>query len=130
MPWNYSIDVAKSVLLVKATGAFSDTDLQTMRTVTNTDARFHPGIRALFDYLEVVESKVTNGAVASWPLGQLYGPNSRRAILVSPGLHDGIAQAFRHSIDQNNNGRVFVTNSREEALAWLNEGVPAEKRVQ
>ncbi|MBI5690168.1 MAG: hypothetical protein HZC55_08710 [Verrucomicrobia bacterium] len=130
MPWSYAIDAERDLLLVKATGVFSDLDLQAMRTMTTRDPRFHPGIRALFDYLGVSQSAVTYTAVVSWPMGQLYGPASRRAILIGGGLHEKIAAVFRDSIETDRHGRVLVTRSRDEAVAWLNEGVSPEKWME
>ena len=128
--WSYVIDTVRDVLLVKATGVFTDTDLQDMRTVTTRDPRFHREIRALFDYVEVSQSGVTLDAVGSWPMGQLYGPKSRRAIVVRPGLHEAIAHAFRYSIDQDAHGKVLVADTRGDAVAWLNQDVAAEKRIE
>jgi hypothetical protein len=130
VPWTYTIDTAHDVLLARASGTFSSADLLAMRTVTTRDSRFHSGIRALFDYLDVSKSEVTFDAVAAWPTGQLYGPKSRRAILVNPGLHEAVAHAFRASIDESSHGKVFVTSSRAEAVAWLNDGVANDRRIE
>lgn len=124
MPRSFHFDPQRDVLFVSAWGVFTDHEFTAGATATVTDPTFRADLRVLVDFLKVEELRVSAQTLAKFVEQRHFSARSRRAFLVN----SHFAQAFVEigkSFGAPEQIRVFT--NRAQAVAWLNEGQPADK---
>ena len=124
MPWAYTIDTKRDVLLGTATGILTGEELKAGVHRATHDPNFHPDMRIFLDYCAVVKFGFSVDTMEVMADHQVYSSKSRRAFLVTTGFAVSIFQMYQSMVTA---GLVQVFTDRTAALAWLNEGMPPEK---
>lgn len=127
MPWTYTFDSTRDVLIGTATGILTAEELKTGVMAVTHDPRFHPDIRIFLDYYAVTELALSAHTMEELAKIRVYSAKSRRAFLVSSALFAAFFGYYRNIVQA---GRVEVFTDRATALAWLNEGFPTGKHIE
>lgn len=127
MPWKYLYDKASDVFVATAWGVISSDDLIAGLTRLRHEPEFHQNVRRFGDYANVDRFELSEKFLAEYARLEAALPaNGRYAIL---SFSPSGSTRFQHFISEKSSGpqRIFI--SRQEAVDWLNEGVPPEKRL-
>ncbi len=118
MPTSYRIDRERGIIFSRGYGVLTDEDLERHTESALADPAFDPGLDQLYDFTDVVETRVSADCIRELARIAAYGPGARRAF-VTPEEHQfGLARMFELS-SQDRSGRVMVFRSVAEARAWL-----------
>lgn len=128
MAWTYRIDRERDVLWITGSGVVTEREFVAGLEKVVRDEHFHPGIRSFHDYGELTSALIHWEALAQISQKRYFGPTSRSAFLVGSGFLDSMVKAYREIFGAGGDVRAFWT--RSEAIAWLNEGAPEEKRIE
>lgn len=126
MPWTYTIDTERDVVFSTGIGVLTNEELVAGIRAVYADPRFRPDMRAFSDYSQVTDWKVSNEMVTSLASTRKFSANARAAFFIHGSLAFGITRMYQAWVDK---GQVNIFTDRAEALTWLNEGVPPEKRI-
>ncbi len=127
MNWNYRVDAERSVFYVEASQLVTQDELMLGASRITSDPAFHPDIRVLLDF-----SGATDWALRADQLSMLgslprFSPRSRRAIVVREGLPQAMFAVHKFSAHP---GSVRTFSKRALAVAWLNQDVPPEQKIE
>ena len=127
MPWTHKYNARADTFITRASGVI--TDEVAIVGVRNRlcDPNVHEGVRHFYDFADVDRYETTDHAVEALLPDEARQPKQgRRAYLMfNPA---GAAEYERHMRRLlTENVRVFY--SRQEAVDWLNEGMPADKML-
>ena len=126
MPWSYSIDTNRGVIFTKATGTITEADLVAETRAVYQDPEFRSDLNVFHDYSEVADLILSCEFLAAMAENRRFSKNSKTAIWAPGPLSYGLGHIFQVYA---HHGSVVVFHDRNEALAWLNEGVPPEKAI-
>ncbi len=128
MPVSYTIDREHDALLITGSGRVADPEIHQVLKTVFRDPAFHPDIRVLADYSKITDLTVSAEKAANFASTVAYSGKSRRAFLVHSPHIAGYIRFFTNHHSRSIPTRIFY--EREAALAWLNEGMPEEKRLK
>lgn len=126
MPWSYIIDHERDVVFTTAAGILTEEECYAGVMSLYSDPRFHPDLRGLFDYRDVVTLMLSSELMATLAAKRKYSEKTRTAFLVSTQLGFGLGRVYQSWVAL---GQIKICFDRAEAVAWLNEGVTAEKHI-
>lgn len=126
MPWSYTIDPDRNVVMTKAVGIVTEDDLRLGAAKGYADPRFHPDLRAFLDYTDVTDWRVSTNFLTRMAANRRFSEKSKTAILAVGLLNFGMSRAYQAFADK---GQVQIFTDRAEAVAWLNEGYPPEMHI-
>jgi hypothetical protein len=121
MPSDYVIDAEHGLVRSRVWGAAADAELFDHQRRLAADPRFNSDFSQLIDSRDVTSTEgLTGSGIESVALRHLYGPRSRRAIVVSRPDTFGIARMFE-SYREISGGEeaIHVFWNLADALAWL-----------
>jgi hypothetical protein len=127
MAWAYRYLPHRDLFIFHATGVLTEEVLLENISRAFADPHFRPAMRVFNDYSAVDEFKVsveTLATVAAIPA--VRGIRGRHAFLMFAPIGSG---SFRAYVESLGSEYLKVFRDRQEAYDWLNEGVPAEKRI-
>jgi hypothetical protein len=128
MAFTSSIDAAKRAMLLVAEGEVTDEQLLAAARVLVGDPQFDPSYRLFSDFSGVVSNKITADSISQ--LHGIYRPTTTlHAVLATRALEYGLTRMYEaycqiHGVIP---PRIFF--GRDEALAFLNEGLPADQHL-
>lgn len=126
MPIRVHFDEARDVLHTVAEGVVTDAEFLAAARDAVADARYHSGLRSLRDWSKATECRITLQAYRRISAtGKLHRDNRRAIVAPDPAIQEKFftfARDMRHQ-----DFHLFQT--REEAVRWLNEGVPPERHI-
>jgi hypothetical protein len=126
MPWSYAIYPELNLATTTASGIVTEEELLRGVLTAYSDPRFNPDLRAFLDYSQAVEWQVSAEFMARLAPERKFSANSRTAIWAVGPLNYGMCRIYQSFVDA---GVVRIFSERADALAWLNEGYPAEKHL-
>jgi hypothetical protein len=124
MPRSCVFDTARNAILVEATGVFTEQEFRLGTAAAVKDPRFRPDMRTLVDFSGVTLFKISALALDEFVRGRHFSTEARRAFVVSPGFG---ATFVTFGMNCGVVEQIRIFHDRKDALAWLNESVPAEK---
>ncbi len=126
MPWEYTIDTSRNLGFVKASGVMTAEVLADGLRRASQDPKFHPDLNVFADYTEVTDWQVSTDFLSHLSNSRRLSDKSKTAIWTTGPLSYGMGRAFASWV---NVGQVRIFTDKDEAWAWLNEGVPPEKAI-
>lgn len=127
MPITFRIDPTKGIIEVTAHGVVTFGDLMGAIKAVPNDPDFSSDLRCLNDFSAATELTLTASELERLAETRTLATTSRRALIATASLVYGMGRMYEAHVDINNHGTIRVFTERAAALAWLNEGVPAEK---
>lgn len=122
MPFHYTIDVARSLIVVELTGALTGEELLQMQSQLIAESAFDPAMRQICDIRNGDVSGVTSDAVKLIASRSTDGlVRGRRAIVASPGLCYGLSRMFA-AYAGGDEDMTAVFSDIAEARRWLGVG--------
>lgn len=118
MPSAYVLDEARSLLLSRAWGVFTDRDLSAHLDAFTNDPQFRPNFDQLADLREVTSVAITSSGIRDQVRENPFGPGSRRALVVSSDAAYGMARMFQ-TLHEESAAPVEIFRDFDAALAWL-----------
>ena len=130
MPYTYTIDSDRDVVLVRAEGEITDEELISLSRKISSDPHYHSDCRFFYDYSQVTPDELSSMALWHKAIIIKFPSNPRRAILAGSAADAGVFRMYetRCKLANIEAPRVFL--NRKKALDYLNEGVPPEKVIQ
>jgi hypothetical protein len=124
---NYRVDAERSVIYVEASLLVTSEELMQGASWITSDPAFHPDIRVLLDFTGATDWALRADHLSL--LGSLpcFSPRSRRAIVVREGLPQAMFAVHKFSAHP---GSVRTFSKRALAVAWLNQDVPPEQKIE
>lgn len=117
MPESYDIDPGQSLVVCRAWGEFSNSDLREHYRRLLADPRFDPGYAQLADLRGVTHFSVESALIESTARQRIFLPGTPRAIVAPKGVGFGLARMFAaYSPDGND---VHVFEHLADAETWL-----------
>lgn len=125
MPWSYSIDPERGIIVATGTGVLTGDELMVGLANETRDPHFRSDMRYFIDYHAVTDVRVPASTMMQAAAHPAFSTGMRRAFYVSSGFFESALKFAKLSA----NGPYEVFTDRASAVAWLNEGVPPEKRI-
>ncbi|MEO7084953.1 MAG: hypothetical protein ABI442_13840 [Gemmatimonadaceae bacterium] len=120
MPFSYSIDSSRRLLLTKAWGILSDADILAGAAEVRGDPGFDPTYSEIMDLCDVADIAMSPSIMAGIAGRSIFKPGVRRAFVTQNEMQFGMARMFAtFGASRGHQWRVF--RSTEDALLWLNE---------
>lgn len=120
VPFSYSIDPSRRLLLTRAFGVLSDADILSGAAQLLADPAFDPTFNELMDLREVADVAMSHATMAGVAGRSILKTGVRRAFLTQNEMQFGMARMFSTlSATRGHLWRIF--RSCDEALAWLSE---------
>jgi hypothetical protein len=117
MPEAYDIDPARSLVVCRAWGEFSNRDLHEHYRRLVADPSFDPRYAQLADLREVTEFSVDSEMIESSARKHIFAPGTPRAFVAPKGVAFGLARMFAaYSPDERD---VHIFERVADAEAWL-----------
>ena len=127
MPMAYTIDAGRKLVLTRAWGVLSDSDVLQHKATLDADPKFVAGIRELSDVREIERLAVTSSGVRDMirrDKEKLTKPEHRLALVVASDVVYGMARMYALLRGEHTFVRVFRT--LPEAGEWLDSVAPVE----
>lgn len=116
MPWAYNIDAIENLVVVKASGVITESEILLGAHELYQDPTFHPDLNCLLDYSEVTDWQISNEFLALMASKRRYTEKSRTAICATGPLGYGISRVYHGWVTK---GLVMIFEDRVSAEAWL-----------
>lgn len=121
MPLHHRVLSDQALVLVEASGVLTDADVLAAQERLRTDPEFHNHYCELVDLQRVTSIEVSSATIRQLAQQDLWGPEARRAFVVTSEVGFGLARMFDLLTDERGHEmRVFTT--MPEARQWL--GIP------
>ena len=117
MPESYDIDPARSLVVCRAWGEFSNRDLQEHYRRLVADPAFDPRYAQLADLREVSDFSVDSQVIESAARQQIFASGTPRAFVAPKGVAFGLARMFAAHAAEERDVRVFEQIA--DAEEWL-----------
>lgn len=117
MPVEYEIDVKRRLLVTRATGTLTDSELIALQKRILADVRLRPDFDQLGDYRGVSSRYITSRCVRGLASTTLLGPTSRRAFVSDQPDAYGLLRVYQQLADGPEEIEVF--RDIESAIMWL-----------
>ncbi len=127
MNWNYRVDAERSVFFVEASQRVTQDELMLGASRITSDPAFHPANRVLLDFSGATDWALRADLLSNLGASPHFSPRSRRAIIVRDGLPQAMFAVHKYSAHP---GSVHIFSNRALAVAWLNQDVPPEQRIE
>lgn len=118
MPWTYSFEHRHQAILITATGVLTRAEVFSQYAAMQADPRFDPRWRVLADYTQTTRINMTALDVDDLARCARFASDTKRALLVAPGVVAGITAFFAAAYPT---GKVQTFTERPAGLQWLNE---------
>lgn len=117
MPESYEIDPARSLVVCRAWGEFSNRDLQEHYRRMVADPAFDPRYAQLADLRGVTDFSVDSRMIEATARMQIFASGTPRAFVAPKGVAFGLARMFAaYATDE---AAVHVFERLADAEAWL-----------
>ncbi len=118
MPGSYKLDTVRKIVFSRAWGVVVDSDLIAHPNALRADPRFAPDYRQIADFRDVTNYKLTSEGIRDQVHLNPFSAESRRAIIVAPGVGFGLARMYQSSLTRDS--EMFqVVHTLEEANEWV-----------
>jgi hypothetical protein len=120
MPFNYSIDVARRVIISDASGEVAASELLDHQNRLMRDPDFDPTFSQIADFSAVTRVYVESEDIRNLATRNFFAPGARRCFVAPTSEIFGLArmfQLFREVSGGKEELRVF--RNRKEAILWL-----------
>lgn len=127
MPYSYSIDARRRLVVSRASGVFTPEDVVAVRELVARDPAFDPTYDQIIDLTEATDLKFdydTMLAVAASSLSQSF---VRRAIVARTAAQYSLACIFQVASEQSGQ-RIDIFATFEEAAEWMGGGNSNSRR--
>lgn len=118
MPFEYTIDLPRSIVLSRGWGALTDGELVAHARALAVDPRFKPHFRQICSFLEVSDVQVTAAGIREMTLLNPFGAGARRALVVKSDVAFGMARMYQIMRDDSPD-EVEIFRDLDRALEWL-----------
>jgi hypothetical protein len=118
MSLSYTIDASRRLIIVRAAGVLTETDVNRARERLRHDPTFDRAFDQLFDAREVEDVALSKAGMARLADTSILAPEVRRAFVAATTLQYGMARMFTTMSDQRNHV-TQVFRDLDDAEAWL-----------
>lgn len=119
MPAEYRIDEEFGVVLSRASGRLTDSDLLEHQRQLRSDPAFQPDLNQLFDFRDVTDVEVTAAGIHSLAERNPFGSGARRAFVVASQAMYGMMRMFQILTDTHPDELRVLFQDLGSANAWL-----------
>ena len=129
MAYSHQIDTSIGAVLATAEGRLGDEDLIRLAHEVSSDPLFRPEMRLLCDWVRVTTCEVTQVGIAYEVANARFLESARRAYVVRHGPETQVVAYLTVYSSPAESLNIRTFHVRSEALAWLNEGMPEDRRI-
>jgi hypothetical protein len=129
MPYTYHIDPVLQVVFATAEGIMTDEELVRVAHEIAEDPLFHPGLRLLCDWTGVTQSRISQASIAYAASSLRFSSGARCAYVARHGPETQVVVYYTVYSGQAGASNIRIFQSRSEAVAWLNQGVPDARTI-
>ena len=130
MPFTYSIDLDRNILFIHAEGTVTDTDVVSLSRKIESDPKFHPGILVFNDSSKVTSNRITANGIKGILACRKFSAASRVLLFPENKADFGMARMYQTYCELGDAAQPQIFQSRAEALAFINKGLPPEKAIK
>lgn len=127
MPFRYTIDQDKELLVVVAEGAINDHASISLAQGIAADPKYHSGLRMFTDFTQVTRNGLTQESLGQ--IGRILklvaGP--RRVLVIGNIANYGVGRMYQTYCELNGLSGPEIFWNRDDALTYLNEGATPGK---
>jgi hypothetical protein len=128
MSLSYTIDADRRLIIVRARGVLTESDVSRARARLRQDPEFDPEFDQLFDARDVEDIALSKEGMARLADTSILAPAVRRAFVAATTLQYGMARMFT-AVSEQRQHVTQVFRRLEEAEAWL-AGSPPPSSVR
>jgi hypothetical protein len=118
MSLSYTIDANRRLIIVRARGVLTETDVSRAREQLRRDPGFDPEFDQLFDARDVEDVALSKEGMARLADTSILAPAVRRAFVAVTTLQYGMARMFT-AVSEQRHHVTQVFRRLDEAEAWL-----------
>ena len=118
MSLNVTVDVARGLIVTRATGVLTFEDVLSARAQAQANPNFNAGYNDLFDLREVTEIRISGAEMARIAATSVLARGVCRAFVVTTQVQYGMARMFS-GLAEPHDQNVFVFRDLAVAEAWL-----------
>lgn len=126
MNWSFRYDPTNEVICVQANGRITIEELEAGARTITTIPEFHPDIRVLLDFSRATEVALEAAGLVALAQNPAFSPKSKRAVIAPHGAAWGAFQFYKRHAQP---GPAEIFSRRADAINWLNDGVPEDRRI-
>jgi hypothetical protein len=121
MPWSYAIDAERRLVLTRAWGELTGAEILEHQQQLSTDPQHDPSFSQLLDFTEVTTlDHVSAEAIRIASKLHLFGPGSRRALVIFGTVGYGLARMFEtYRSLAGGREQIRIFTDLQDARAWL-----------
>ena len=119
MPATYSIDPSRRLVLCRAWGAFTDSDLREFYRTLLKETTFDPYFCQLGDLLEVTDIRLSTATIRDVARMRVFRPGSKRAFVVGTDAMYGLARMYKSYSLSSRDEDITIFRDLAEARRWL-----------
>lgn len=129
MPYSYTIDNSRGLVLSRFWGLLSDEDVRGHRRSIEADPAFDPSFHHLVDAREMTVAAMTDAAVTEVARQSAFRRGTRRAFVLDEALYwrSGLERLFLHYAEQARGQHVKVFHDLAEAERWAEFGAAGSR---
>ena len=130
MPYSYTIDLSRGLVLSRFWGVLTDGDVRGHRRGLESDPAFDPSFHHLVDAREMAVAAVTDAAVTEVARESAFRRGTRRAFVLDEAQYrrSGLERLFLHYAEQARGQEVKVFHDLAEAERWAEFGGAGPRR--
>jgi hypothetical protein len=121
MPGSYKLDVERRIVFSRAWGVVVDEDIAAHPKALRADPRFSPDFNQIADFRDVLEYRLTSDGIRNQVHLNPFSSESRRVIIVAPGVGFGLARMYQSSMTRDSD-MFQIVHTLEEGNEWIGLG--------
>ena len=118
MPCDYTIDLARSLVLSHGWGVVTDREFLAHARALTADPRFAPNFHQLVDLRDVTNVQLTASGIRELVSLNPFGAGARRAVVVTNSVAFGMARMYQILSDDSPD-ELQIFRKMDNALQWL-----------
>jgi hypothetical protein len=127
MPLTYVIDASRRIIVVRASGILTESEMRSTRILVQADPAFNSNFGQLFDLRGATDIVVSVPAMARLAATSSFSPGVRRAFVGVTDVQYNVAWTFAR-LSEPHDQLIHVFRDISVAEAWLMEGTYVRTR--
>jgi len=129
MPISCTINAKANYILLQGSGIVTDQEYLAVVAEVYGHPDFSPCMRSLMDLRDVTDNKLSPATLEESAKGSRFHPKTRRAVIVGSKTDFHLAREHQSILSLHSKSRTRLFHTSQDALEFLNEGLPKDQHI-